>query len=130
MKDEKPKRIVRTRGNYVPFRGTTVLGKSMTIQNESQSVADMLRRLAQGQELRSRPGQYVEDADEDDVDVQEYSQMDLAEREHLINNMRQTRATLEALEKEWEAEKVAKTKEKALNQPEKGEKGGETGPKA
>lgn len=116
---------VKTQRNYKSGKGYKVKGKSMTVQNESITIAELLRKHLHGQPIEERSGQYVDDADEDDLDLQSFNRMDLAEKEDVIAGIRAMKERLKNLELEYKEE--LKIRAEALKTPPK--EGEETGTK-
>lgn len=105
------KKEVKNHRNYKTGTGTRIKGKSETIQDDTLSVADLLMKHINGGELRAKPGVYIDDADLDDEDGQAFHQMDLADKEMVINRMRDTKKRIAAQEQLWEEEKARKQAE-------------------
>lgn len=107
-KSEKQIRVKRTRNTYTADAGRITKDKSLTVQNEVPSIAQLLARHMQGETLKGRNGLFVDDADEEDVDAEKFRNLDLTEQEDVLAGMRAMTARLKALEREYEAEQKAK----------------------
>ncbi|AXH73642.1 MAG: hypothetical protein [Microviridae sp.] len=118
-KPEQKTRTIKTRANYLPWKGKKVIGKSMTVQGDATSISQMLMRYAQGQPITGRPGVYVEDADLDDVDGQSFQNLDLTEKEDILEGMRAMSQRLKSLELEYT--EALKERQKAKEQTPKTE---------
>lgn len=105
MKQQKleltEKSKVRNSKTYVPGKGTKVKGESLTIQDDTLSVAELLLKHINGAEIKGKEGQYADDPNHDDPDVQAYFQMDIAERQDVLEGIREMTKRLKNLEKEW-----------------------------
>jgi hypothetical protein len=111
---------IRNRGQYTPSLKDqeTPQGKSMTIQNDTLSVSEMLRRLSAGMPLSKKTGTFGEheDDDHDQYDFEKTSQLDLVERQEITDQTKgmleqvkasKTRAAMKKHEAAKEAEKAA-----------------------
>ena len=76
-------------------------GKSLTVQGEGISVAEMLRRLASGMPLTGGRGEWQdEDMDINDLDLQGFMAMDIVDQEMVLEGMKETRALYERMVRE------------------------------
>ena len=102
-------RKVINRWNYKPDPGATITGKTMTLQNESLSVAEMLNQLITNQTIQENEGVWgEEEPDIDDPDLQEIARVDLAERDEIVQELKHKIANLEM---EWKLEAELKKQE-------------------
>lgn len=113
-------RKVINRNNYKEDPGRIIPGKSMTIEDTQPSLAELLRRAAMGGDLTEREGTYVDDADEDDIDGQEFAQMDPVDQGNVLEGIRAMTQRLKDLEQEYaDAVKTRnRLEEQAQNQKE------------
>lgn len=98
------------RSNYKVTKGTAYKGKSLTIQDDSLSIAQLLQKHISGANVREKEGVYVDDPDHEDVDGEKFWQMDIADQEDVRAGIRAMRARLEALEKELSEEEKERLK--------------------
>jgi len=87
---------------------------SETIQNDTLSISDMMKRLAAGMPLTKKEGVYLHDDDEEahrDVDYEKVGGLDLTEHEELIDEAQQVMLDFEQKKEDWIARKKAEKKE-------------------
>jgi len=102
------KRKKVTQGNYIESKGKKVKGQSMTLQNETQSIAQILARHIQGEPIKGKEVTNIEDMGHDDVDLEGFQRLDLTEKEDIIAGMRAMTLRIRKMEEEYlEAKKVA-----------------------
>lgn len=92
---------IRNRRNYKPGKGTVIPGESMTRQNDTLSVADLLRKHISGSQVNEKPGIFIDDADHDDLDGEKFHQSDLAEKEDIRTGIRLMSERLKQEEQEY-----------------------------
>jgi vacuolar-type H+-ATPase subunit I/STV1 len=78
-------RNVRNSATYKPRKGTVSVGKSQTVQDESDSVNDLMTKAIHGMPLtaKMRNGQYEEEAELEGLDKNQYQYLDLTEQDEI-----------------------------------------------
>lgn len=61
-------------------RYETPTGKSLTVPDDTYTVAELLERHARGLPLAGRPGAYVDDSDIEDDDLEKFGRLDVTDR--------------------------------------------------
>lgn len=107
------------RSNYRPGKGSKTKGKSLTLQNEALTVAELFQKHLTGKDVQEREGVFLPDAGHDDEDGEKFFKADLADREEVREGIKAMQKRLKALEKEFsdEMEKRAKLSQKEGGEP-------------
>lgn len=107
--------------NYTEEKGEVNTEPSMTVQEDSFSIQQLMERHLAGMPLEGKQIMDFESQDEDDLDLEQFNRMDLTEKDEIIREMQEKiTAKEEQLEElltiQEEAKKEAETalKEKGL----------------
>lgn len=107
MKVEKEKhrsqdRKFKSRYDFVPEK-IVPKGKSETIQDDSITIQTLLERYTLGMPLQTGTGVYLDDDDEDGIDLEEFNRMDITDRHEIAQETghrgREARETIEKARK-------------------------------
>lgn len=112
-------RKVITHVNVKPSKGKKVKGKSLTIQDDSVSVAELMRKHIAGEDVQERKGVFVDDADLDDEDGEKFFQLDRTDQDYVREGIRAMSARLKALEDELQEEQKRRAETAQGDEPQK-----------
>lgn len=90
-------------------------GKSLTVPDDTYTVQELLERHARGLPLAGRAGEYLEDSDIEDDDLEAYNRMDITER-HERAEEAGLRIRTEKQAKEKKAKEEAETEQRAFSE--------------
>lgn len=90
------------RSTYKPAKPRKIKGLSQTVPNEALSIAQLLARHLSGEPLSGKRGVFIDEPHLEDVDGEKFRQLDLAEKEDILEGIRAMTARMKALEKEFQ----------------------------
>lgn len=112
-------RKILTHSNVKPTKGKKVSGKSLTLQNDTLTIAELLRKHIQGEDTKEKNGVFIEDADHDDEDGEKHFMADPFDRQMVVEGIKAMSERLKALEQEYRKaeEDRAESLKQASNTP-------------